>query len=88
MGTAIQTHHMSSAAFREVDLKGVWRYANTYPEAMNILQSIHQGSKIPDLRKIITHTFHGLESVPEAFQTAGSAADKSGKLVVKVLVQT
>lgn len=87
MGTPIQTLHLSASTSREVDLKGVWRYANTYPEALEIMKSTHSDEHTPRLGKIITHTFKGLKSVPEAFATAGRATDDAGNLVVKVVVQ-
>jgi L-iditol 2-dehydrogenase len=87
MGTPIQTLPVSAAAFKEVDLKGVWRYANTYPEAMQLLQASRTGSRVPDVSKLITHTFCGLESVQDAFATAGQTKDSRGDLVIKVVVQ-
>jgi L-iditol 2-dehydrogenase len=39
MGVPIQTLAISSAALREVDLVGVFRYANTYPEGISLASS-------------------------------------------------
>lgn len=88
MGTPIQTLPISAAAFCEVDLVGVWRYANAYPAALDIMASVGQEDRVLDLRKLITHTFEGLESVPNAFATAGKSVDDDQNLVIKVVVQT
>ncbi len=85
MGTPIQTLPVAAAALREVDLVGVWRYANAYPRAIEIMQEAGTG-QIPDLRKRITHRFRGLEQVPDAFKVAATTSDEEGRLVVKVVV--
>lgn len=87
MGNPIQTLPVSAAAFREVDLVGVWRYANAYPAALEIMQSSGQEGRVADLRQLITHSFHGLRSVPDAFVTASTAVDRDGQLVIKVVIQ-
>lgn len=46
-----------------------------------------QGERVPDLSKLLTHNFKGLESVPNAFATAGRSVDNDQKLVVKVVVE-
>ena len=87
METPIQTLPISAAAFREVDLVLVWRYANAYPTALKIMALSGQGKRVPDLSKLLTHSFKGLESVPDAFATAGKSVDDDQKLVVKVVVE-
>lgn len=87
MGTPIQTLPISAAAFREVDLVGVWRYSNAYPTTLDIMARAGHGDGVPDLRKLITHSFEGLRSVPDAFATAGRTVDDDQKLVIKVVVQ-
>ncbi|OAP65613.1 hypothetical protein AYL99_01585 [Fonsecaea erecta] len=87
MGSPIQTLPIAAATHREVDLIGVWRYANTYPESIDIMSKAGQdGTGIPDLSSIITHRFEGLQRVPEAFDVAARSTDVDGKLVVKVVV--
>ncbi|KAK9427036.1 NAD(P)-binding protein [Lipomyces doorenjongii] len=70
MGPPIQTLPMSMAAIKEVDIKGVWRYVDTYPEALQILLKGKEDLKSPNISKLITHSFEGLESVPDAFARA------------------
>ncbi|PVH71351.1 hypothetical protein DL98DRAFT_435334 [Cadophora sp. DSE1049] len=87
MGSPVQTLPMSVVGNREVDLVGVWRYANTYPEAMKIMQASKDLSAgIPDIRKLITHRFKGLETVPDAFGLAAKTTDADGNLVIKVVI--
>ncbi len=90
MGTPIQTLPVSAAALREVDLIGVFRYSNTYPYGISILAGENKDSvrSLPDLSKLITHRFSGLESIPDAFQMAGKGIDEKGNLVLKVVINT
>lgn len=86
MGVPIQTLAISSAALREVDLVGVFRYANTYPEGIEIAMS--ESPNAPDLAKLVTHKFHGLENTEKAFAMAGKTKDDDGNLVLKVVIET
>ena len=87
MGTPIETLPMSVAGTREIDLLGVWRYANTYPRALEIMQAAgKEGSSVPDVQKLLTHRFRGLDTVPQAFSVAARTSDDDGKLVIKVVV--
>lgn len=88
MGTPVQTLPMSAAALREVDLIGVFRYSNTYPYGISVLAGERNdfGRSLPDVSKLITHRFSGLNSIPEAFKLAGSGVDEKGDLVLKVVV--
>lgn len=85
MGTPIQTLPVGAAALREVDLLGVWRYAHTYPKAIEIMQQAGK-TGLPDIKSVITHRFQGLETVPEAFEIASKTQDGEGRLVIKVVV--
>ena len=78
MGTPIQTLPISAAALREVDLVGVWRYANCYPDGIAMMQQAGKDG-IPDIRKLITHRFHGLDQCLEAFDMAAKTSDKNGE---------
>jgi L-iditol 2-dehydrogenase len=86
MGTPIQTLPIAAASLREVDLVGVWRYANTYPVAIEIMKIAGKNGCVPDIKSVITHSFKGLKSVPEAFELAARTTDQDGRLVVKVVV--
>lgn len=82
MGNPIQTLHIGAAALREVDLLGVFRYANTYPTGIELMAS----GKIPALDKLITHKVKGLDNVEDAFKLAGKPTDEQGNLVIKVAI--
>ncbi|KAJ4147253.1 hypothetical protein LMH87_001789 [Akanthomyces muscarius] len=84
MGTPILTLPMSAAALREVDLIGVFRYANTYAKAIALLAS--RPAAMPDLSPLVTHHFKGIDNIPKAFAMAGQVKDEEGKLVLKVVV--
>lgn len=83
MGTPIQTLPMSASHLKEVDIIGIFRYANTYPTGIKILSA----GVLPSLEGMITHRRRGLESVKEAFELASKTVDKEGNLVLKVLVE-
>lgn len=84
MGTPILTLPVSAAALREIDLVGVFRYANTYEEAIKMLSD--PPKELPDLSKLVTQRFKGMDSIQEAFDMAGKTKDDKGNLVIKVVV--
>lgn len=84
MGTPILTLPMSAAALREVDLVGVFRYANTYGRAIEMLANPPAG--LPNLSTLVTHRIKGIENISEAFGMAGKVKDDQGKLVLKVMI--
>ena len=84
MGNPVQTLPISAAALREVDILGTFRYANTYPEA---IQMVTSNKGLPDLQKLVTHRYKGLENVERAFQMAARSHDEDGSLVLKVVVE-
>ncbi|CAK7268504.1 hypothetical protein SEPCBS57363_003125 [Sporothrix epigloea] len=84
MGTPVQTLPISAAALREVDICGVFRYANTYAEGIDILSTHSEDG--PDFASLITHEYKGLAAVEDAFAMASRKEDDNGKLVIKVLV--
>lgn len=83
MGTPIQTVPLSAAHLREVDILGVFRYANTYPVGIRMLA----GEGGIDLDDLVTHRFKGLERAREAFELAGRTTDDEGRLVLKVVIE-
>ena len=86
MGNPVQTLPISAAAHREVDILGTFRYANTYHQAIE-LASV-QNPLLPDLEKLVTHRFRGLDDVERAFEMAARAKDEDGNLVLKVVVES
>lgn len=86
MGTPIQTLPISAAALREVDILGVFRYANTYPTGIEVVSK--KGDDYPNFSKLVTHRYKGLESAEEAFEMAGKTKDDKGNLVIKVVLET
>ena len=86
MGTPIQTVPLSAAHLREVDILGIFRYANTYQTGIRLLAG--KGSmKLPSLDDMVTHRFKGLGAAKKAFELAGRTADDDGKLVLKVVIE-
>lgn len=95
MGTPIQTLPMSVAQLREVDILGIFRYANTYATGIRLLSASKQCSgkgggaigALPSLDNMITHRFKGLHRALEAFELAGRTVDDEGRLVLKVIIE-
>ncbi|CAD6564936.1 MAG: hypothetical protein ASARMPREDX12_004511 [Alectoria sarmentosa] len=86
MGNPVQTLPISAAALREVDILGTFRYANTYSEAVELVSG--NNPLLPDLGKLVTHRFSGLDNVERAFEMAAKTMDEDGNLVLKVIVQS
>lgn len=83
MGTPVQTLPMSASHLKEIDIIGIFRYANTYATGIKIISS----GVLPSLDNMITHRFKGLGAAKEAFDLAGKTTDKDGNLVLKVLIE-
>ena len=66
MGQTDVTVSLLKAACREVDIRGVFRYKNTWPLCRQLLQE----GKI-DVKKLVTHRFP-LEKALDAFEMAKS----------------
>jgi L-iditol 2-dehydrogenase len=85
MGTPVQTLPLGAAALREVDIVGVFRYANCYPAAIALfasgkLQWIAEG--------LVTHRVR-LEDGEKAFRLAANEArqgEDEGRVALKVVV--
>lgn len=84
MGNPIQTLPLSAASLKEVDLIGVFRYANTYPRVIELLAS--KNPLLPPVHELVTHRYESLDSIPEAFAMASRVKDDDDKLVLKVMV--
>ncbi|KAK7748849.1 hypothetical protein SLS53_000873 [Cytospora paraplurivora] len=89
MGTPIQTLPLSVAHLREVDILGIFRYANTYATGIRLLCAQKKGGAfgLPSLDKMVTHRFKGLHNARQAFELAGRTVDDEGRLVLKVLIE-
>ena len=83
MGTRNTMFPLSSAALREVDIHGSFRYANTYPEALALLGS----GKLENVEKLITHRFP-LSEAKNAFDLMMRGQDENGNMVLKVMVDS
>ena len=86
MGTSNLTLPIGAAQSREVDLLMVFRYAGTYPAALEMLAKDDPNG--PNVAKLITHVYEGLDEAAKAFTMAGKTKDDStGKLVLKVVIR-
>ena len=84
MGTRVALLPLSTAALREVDILGSFRYADTYPEALTILSS--PSSKLRAMvGKLVTHRFE-LSDTKKAFEMLAKGVDEKGELVLKIMV--
>jgi L-iditol 2-dehydrogenase len=86
MGTPIQTVPLSAAHLREVDILGIFRYANSYQTGIRLLAG-RGPMKLPSLDDMVTHRFKGLGEAKKAFQLAGRTVDDEGKFVLKVVIE-
>lgn len=80
MGKPEMTLPLLDALCREVDIRGIFRYCNTYPEAIKLASSV-------DLVPLVTHKF-SLESAKEAFDAFSSPAVQSIKIVIDCSLAT
>jgi L-iditol 2-dehydrogenase len=90
MGTPVQTLPLSVAHLREIDILGIFRYANTYATGIRLLgaQKLNPpGSGLPSLDDMVTHRFKGLNNAKGAFELASRTSDDDGKLVIKVVIE-
>ncbi|KAI1133579.1 sorbitol dehydrogenase [Nemania abortiva] len=90
MGTPIQTVPLSVAHLREIDILGIFRYANTYATGLRLLSPQGHGglrSILPSLDNMVTHRFKGLDAAKDAFELAGRTVDDDGNLVLKVIIE-
>lgn len=74
---------LSTAAVREVDVLGSFRYANTYPAALALLAS----GKLKNIDKLVTHRFK-LKDSTRAFELLARGKDESGRMVLKVMIES
>ncbi|MDI1489109.1 MAG: hypothetical protein OHK93_008387 [Ramalina farinacea] len=84
-GNPVQTLPISSAAMREVDIVGTFRYVRTYQEAIRMLEQGQLDQIV--VNNLLTHRFEGLEGIEDAFKMASKTHDQDGRLVLKVLIE-
>lgn len=85
MGSPVQTLPLGAAALREVDIIGVFRYANCYPPAIALFAS---GKLDGVAEALCTHRVK-LEDGERAFRLAANTAkegEDEGRVPVKVLI--
>ena len=76
LGAPTVTFPATTLSNRELDVRGVFRYANTYPAAVSLVASGQV-----DLKPLVTHHFP-LDRVGEAMETAHSRTGGAIKVVV------
>jgi len=81
MGTANLFLPTGPSFIREVDLIGVFRYANTYPDALALLGS----GQLGDVGRMVSHRYP-LDRAQEAFEDLKRGRDSHGKTVIKPMV--
>jgi len=81
MGTSAMLLPTGASLIREVDIMGVFRYANTYPAALALLGS----GQLPNVEKLVTHRYP-LDQAEEAFADVARGKGKNGEMVVKVMI--
>lgn len=91
MGIPNHTLPISDLTGREINLVSTWRYADAYPRAIEIAKASVtgvpiDGNTLPDVSKMISHRFRGLDKVQDALELAGKTRDADGNIVVKTVV--
>jgi L-iditol 2-dehydrogenase len=76
LGPATVNVPIVDAAVREVDIRGVFRYANCYPLALDLIAT----GKV-DVKPLITHHFK-LEETLQAFETSRTGAGGAIKVMI------
>lgn len=76
MGKPDVTLPILEASIKEVDIRGVFRYCNTYPTALELVAS----GRV-QMKRLVTHRYKMMDAV-EAFETARDRTSKSIKVVI------
>ena len=81
MGTPNLLLPTGASIIREVDVLGVFRYCNTYPEALALLGS----GRLGDVGRMVSQRYP-LDRALEAFEDMRRGRDKDGNTVIKPMV--
>jgi L-iditol 2-dehydrogenase len=71
---------IAAASVREIDIRGVFRYANTYCKAIGMI-----AAGVINVKPLITHHFQ-LSDLLQAFQVAKDGRDSTGKSAIKCMI--
>ncbi|EGG00924.1 uncharacterized protein MELLADRAFT_39449 [Melampsora larici-populina 98AG31] len=86
MGTPELMMPISSAALREVDIIGTFRYANVYPKAIKLLtEQIRDEGPLKRIERLITHSVD-LKEAGKGFKWLEEGRDENGKGVMKMMI--
>jgi L-iditol 2-dehydrogenase len=88
MGTPEVMMPISSAALREVNIIGTFRYANTYPKAIKLLtDQIRDEGPLKQIGRLITQSVD-LKDASKAFKWLEDGRDENGKGVMKMMIRS
>lgn len=76
MGRSEISLPMLEIGIREIELRGIFRYCNTYPAALDLVNS----GKV-NLKRLVTHRFKIFDAF-EAFEAARNRASKAIKVII------
>ncbi|KAL0090308.1 chaperonin 10-like protein [Phycomyces blakesleeanus] len=76
MGASVQSIPISEVSSREVDIRGIFRYSNTYPTAVRMISS-----GIVNVKPLITHSYP-LKDAVKAFQHVKEGRDGAIKVQI------
>lgn len=74
--TDSQSYPFQHVSMREIDLKFQFRYCNTWPKAIKLVEE-----GMINLKPLVTHRF-GLEEAKKAFEAASNASSGAIKVLI------
>lgn len=81
LGKPVVNIPIVDASVREVDIRGIFRYRNCYPTALEMI-----ASGAVNVKPLVTHHFD-LEETLNAFQTANDPKSGAIKVMIKCNVE-